>query len=58
MKNAFSVKKIKKLIDEDIDIIIEDYFWISNFDLNKKHVKRLFDSFSEVKQFNTLEDYL
>lgn len=60
VKNAFSAKKIKKLIDADIDIIIEDYFWISNFGpyLNKKHVQRLFDSLSDVKQFNTFEDYL
>lgn len=60
LDNTFSVEKLKELIHNDIDIIIEDYFWLNNFGpyINKEIVEKLFDTFPKVKRMESFEDLL
>lgn len=59
LNGTFEAKKIKKLIEDDIDLIVEDYFWLNNFApyINKAILARLFDTFETVRPPNGFGEF-
>lgn len=60
LDSTFEPAKIRKLIEGNIDLIIEEYFWLNNFApyINKAIAGKLFDSFDIVMAKRSFDDYL
>lgn len=56
LKSTYKTKKIEKLINQNIDIIIEDRLWCDNFELflNKRIVNLIFDNIDIIKKYDFL----
>ena len=54
MERTYCSEKLKELIGDGIDIILEDDLWINNFEpfLNKQLIERVFENIDEYSFFN------